>query len=206
MDRKKGMLIAFEGIDGTGKSTQLLQLGRYLKEKGCRVVMTREPSDGPYGRKIRELFVNRREVELAEELELFIKDRRLHVQEVIEPALRQDSIVLTDRYYFSTAAYQGAEGCDPEDIFKKNSFAPEPDAVFLLTIDPALSLERIRSLRGETPNDFEQEEKLARVAELFGSFSHPFIRRIDASGTLEEVQRAIRLEMDLLLQELKYTC
>ncbi|NOQ46214.1 MAG: dTMP kinase, partial [Desulfobulbaceae bacterium] len=83
----RGLLIAFEGIDGTGKSTQLHMLARYLQEQGFAVVETREPTNGPYGKKIRVLYVDRGRCTLEEELELFIRDRRQHVDELIVPAL-----------------------------------------------------------------------------------------------------------------------
>ena len=204
--RIQGILIAMEGIDGTGKSTQLKLLGRYLRVRGCPVVETREPTDGPYGRKIRELFLSRAGTPPEEELELFIEDRRQHVVEVIEPALAQGSIVLTDRYYLSTAAYQGAAGIDPAEIFSRNQFAPEPDLVLLLTLPLELGLVRIRQLRGEVLNDFEQEDQLRQVAELFDSFQHPFIRRIDADAPLEVVAGEIEAAVNRLLQEKKYQC
>jgi hypothetical protein len=92
--------------------------------------------------------------------------------------------VLTDRYYFSTAAYQGAAGMDPGEIFARNAFAPRPDMVIMLTMRPEISLVRIRESRGEELNDFEQEEQLRRVAELFASFDDPCIRRIAADAPL----------------------
>lgn len=106
----RGKLIAFEGIDGTGKSTQIKMLADRLTAEGLSVLSTREPTDGTFGKKIRELFVSREKVSPDEELALFMDDRREHVTSVIEPALAKGMIVLTDRYYFSTAAYQGAEG------------------------------------------------------------------------------------------------
>ncbi|MFZ5799516.1 MAG: dTMP kinase, partial [Thermodesulfobacteriota bacterium] len=148
-DANKGILIAIEGIDGTGKSTQVGLLARYLRGKGCEVIETREPTGGPYGRRIRELFVDRSSCTLEEELNLFIEDRRQHVREVIAPALERGLIVLTDRYYFSTAAYQGAAGMNPAEVFARNSFAPRPDLVILLTMSPEISLVRIRESRGE---------------------------------------------------------
>jgi dTMP kinase len=105
-----GFFIIFEGIDGTGKSTQLHLLAEKLKQLDYAVVSTREPTNGPYGKKIRELFVDRTAATLEEELELFIADRDQHVQEVIAPALADGSIVICDRYYLSTVAYQGARG------------------------------------------------------------------------------------------------
>lgn len=188
----KGRLIAFEGIDGTGKSTQIKLLAEFLSEQGHRVVLTREPTDSTYGRRIRELYVCRENCTPEEELELFIQDRRLHVRELIEPALAAGSIVLTDRYYYSTAAYQGANGIAPATVFARNSFAPRPDLVILLTMPPELSAERICKGRGDQLNAFEQLASLRRVSELFASFADPWLCRIDASLPVASVQEQIR--------------
>lgn len=195
----KGKLIVFEGIDGTGKTSQLKALAAYLGEQGHIVTATREPSDGPYGKKIRALFTKRHTLSLEEELALFIADRKHHVQEVILPALEQGKIVLTDRYYFSTAAYQGAAGCDPESIIEQNSFAPTPDLVLLLTITVAESIRRIREQRQDQLNDFEREEQLEKVAAIFESFQKPWIKRVDASGSFQQVQQRIRKAVQQML-------
>lgn len=202
----KGILIAIEGIDGTGKSTQLRLLARYLRDRGCPVVETREPTNGPFGRRIRELFVNRGSCTLEDELHLFIEDRREHVRAVIAPALAQGQVVLTDRYYFSTAAYQGAAGMDPAAVFARNAFAPRPDLVILLTMRPESSLKRIRESRGEELNDFEQEDQLRRVAELFASFGDPCITRIAAEGPLDNVAKEIQRAVDHLLLARHFGC
>lgn len=195
----RGLFIAFEGIDGTGKSTQLQLLADYLRSRGLEVVETREPTDGPYGRRIRELYVDRGSCTPEEELDLFIQDRKQHVAEVIAPALASGKAVLTDRYYYSTAAYQGAAGCDPDRIFSANSFAPVPDMVLLLTMDPEVSVQRIEQSRGETCNDFEQLEQLKKVADLFAGFSDNCITRIDATDTVDQVQADIRRAVQPLL-------
>ncbi|OQX18877.1 MAG: dTMP kinase [Desulfobulbaceae bacterium A2] len=176
-----GRLIAFEGVDGTGKTTQIALLRERLAASGQAPLVTREPTDGPHGRRLRELFHDRARVGgAAEELELFLADRRQHVAEVIAPALAQERIVLTDRYYFSTAAYQGAAGLDPAEVLAQNSFAPEPDLVLLLTLPLSEALIRIRARPGQPPNDFEQESQLRQVAALYESFTQTCIRRIDA--------------------------
>lgn len=203
---KRGLLIAFEGIDGTGKSTQLPLLADWLRGQGCAVVETREPTDGPYGREIRALYRDRSRVSRERELELFVLDRRQHVTECILPALEQGRIVLTDRYYFSTAAYQGAGGSDPNAIFAANAFAPEPDLVLLLTLPVGEGVARIRDLRGETLNDFEQQEQLEKVAALFASFPHDCIVRIQAARPVAAVQAAIREAVRPLLVHRGFPC
>ena len=203
---KRGLLIAFEGIDGTGKSTQLPLLADWLRGQGCAVVETREPTDGPYGREIRALYRDRSRVSRERELELFVLDRRQHVTECILPALEQGRIVLTDRYYFSTAAYQGAGGSDPAAIFAANAFAPEPDLVLLLTLPVGEGVARIRDLRGETLNDFEQQEQLEKVAARFASFPHDCIVRIQAARPVAAVQAAIREAVRPLLVHRGFPC
>ncbi|PIE57012.1 MAG: dTMP kinase [Desulfobulbus propionicus] len=195
-----GLLIVFEGIDGTGKTTQLHSLAAYLKELGREVTITREPTDGPYGKKLREHFSRRHQLDPDEELALFINDRRQHVHELIMPDLRRGRIILTDRYYFSSAAYQGAAGGDPEAIFARHGFAPEPHLVLLLVLSPEEAVQRIRVSRGDRLNDFEQLTQLRRVAELYQRFTHPCIHRLDASAPFDHVQAAIRQAVQPLLE------
>ena len=177
-----GFLIAFEGIDGTGKSTQIRMLADRLSAQGFDVVTTREPTDGPYGKKIRSLFASRDQLTPAEELSLFMADRRQHVKDLIRPALERGCVVLTDRYYFSTAAYQGAAGHDPQAILTANEeFAPVPDLVILLDLPAEESVRRIRDLRGDILNDFEQLDSLKAVASVFDSFKMAYVKHVDAS-------------------------
>ncbi|PIE59410.1 MAG: dTMP kinase [Desulfobulbus propionicus] len=192
MSNCKGRLIVFEGIDGTGKTTQIRLLEELLCRKGHEVVATREPSDSVYGRRIRELYTNRKAISREEELRLFIEDRKQHVSECIQPALDRGSVVLTDRYYYSTAAYQGAAGADVDEIFAQNEFAPVPDIVLLLTMPVELSVQRIREVRGDKLDDFEQKEQLEKAAVLFSSFIRPEIVRINAADSIEVVHRRVR--------------
>jgi len=198
--RRPGLLIVFEGIDGTGKSTQVRLLAEALRQQGREVVTTFEPTDGPHGRRIRELFTSRDSVSTEEELALFMADRRQHVDEVIRPALAAGQVVLSDRYYLSTAAYQGAAGLDPEAIIAANeAFAPVPDCVLLLEVPISLGRHRIEQLRGEVLNDFEREETLRRVADVFAVIRRDYIKRIDATGSLETVHRAVLAQVLPLL-------
>lgn len=188
---QRGKLIVFEGTDGTGKSTQLRLLRNYLEQRGYPVVATREPTDGRYGQQIRNLYVNRQQYSREEELELFVADRREHVRDLINPCLQQGRTILCDRYYFSTAAYQGALGLNPETILERNSFAPEPDLVLLFQAPLEIGMARITGSRGESLNNFEQREFLEKVAAIFAAIDRPYIRRIDASGSLEVVHRQV---------------
>lgn len=188
---RKGILVVFEGIDGTGKSTQLSLLETALKERGLPVVTTREPTNGKYGRMIRELYVKRDNVTKKEELELFIQDRKEHVKNFLSPSLSEKMIVLCDRYFLSTIAYQGAAGIDIEEVKEKNSFAPVPDICFLFQLSTQESVERITLGRGESLNDFEQEESLAKVAKIFDSLTFPYIRKIKAEQSINELHKHI---------------
>jgi len=108
--------------------------------------------------------------------------------------------VLTDRYYFSTVAYQGAAGLDPALIIAANDFAPRPDLVVLLVMEPEESVRRIEKLRGDLLNDFEQVEQLHKVAALFSSFTEDYIVRINAAAPVRQVQTDIRLAVQPLLK------
>lgn len=187
----KGLLIVFEGTDGTGKSTQMQLLDKYLQDKGYPVVATREPTDGRYGREIRSLYMNRGDYSPERELELFLQDRREHVKNVLLPAIQEGKIVLCDRYFLSTAAYQGARGFDPENIMALNRFAPDPDLALLFQAPIETGFKRITCGRGDQLNDFEQKEGLARVAALFANIKRPYIQLIDASGSIEEVHHMV---------------
>lgn len=186
-----GRLIVFEGIDGTGKSTQISLLGKYLGDRGHEVVVTREPTDGPFGRKIRELYADRKRVSRQEELDLFLADRREHVDTLLLPALSKGKVVLCDRYFLSTVAYQGANGFAPEEILRLNDFAPVPDLALIFDVSVATSLRRITAGRGEELNDFEQEETLTRVSAIFAALDLPYIRRIHAENSIAEIHRDV---------------
>ena len=107
----QGLFIVLEGIDGTGKSSHAKRLASYFSSLGREVVLSREPTDGPWGRKLRDSASTGR-LEPAEELEYFLRDRREHVEKLIRPALAEGKVVILDRYYFSTMAYLGARAFD----------------------------------------------------------------------------------------------
>jgi dTMP kinase len=197
--KQQGRLIVFEGTDGTGKTTQRDLLGQYLQNEGYPVIITKEPTNGPFGMQIRDLYKHRAKYSREEELELFLADRRQHVADLLLPSLRAGKIILCDRYYFSTAAYQGALGFDPEAIIALNGFAPQPDLVLLLKADLDTGLERITVGRGDVLNNFEQKQFLEKVAAIFSAIKRPYIIEIDASGTVEQVHQSVIGQVTKLL-------
>ena len=170
---ERGRLIVVEGVDGAGKSSLVRRFVERLRhERGVEVVASREPTDGVFGAKVRASASTGR-LPLEEELELFEADRRQHVDELIIPALRRGAWVVLDRYYFSTAAYQGARGADPLEILRRNErFAVVPDLMLLLDCTPQVSLERVRG-RGDVANEFERLDALERVRNIFLSIERP---------------------------------
>jgi dTMP kinase len=197
----KGLLITIEGIDGVGKTTQTRMLVEHLKGKGHDVVQLREPTDGIWGKKIKNLTRHGRNVSPKEECQWFLKDRVEDVEEKILPALSQDKIVVMDRYYYSNMAYQGALGLDKERIREENEkFAPRPDLVIILDTLPKVGLERITDKRKEELNYFETLEYQKKVRELFLSMeSYDNVKILDGSKGLEEVQGEIRRVVEGLI-------
>lgn len=189
---QRGLFIVIEGIDGTGKSTQAKRLGEWFVSQGREVVLSREPTDGPWGKRLRESAATGR-LSPEDELRYFLNDRRQHVEETIAPALAAGKVVILDRYYFSTMAYQGARGFDPAEIRRLNEeFAPVPDLLLILDLDVDTAHQRI-GCRGDTANEFEKHESLQRCREIFLSLKdEAFARVIDSNGTLDEVSQRIR--------------
>jgi dTMP kinase len=187
----QGLFIVIEGIDGTGKSTQAKRLAEWFRSRGREVVLSREPTDGPWGKKLRESATTGR-LSPEDELECFLNDRREHVEMTIKPALADGKVVILDRYYFSTMAYQGARGFDPAEIRRRNeAFAPQPDLLLILELSIESAHGRIGS-RGDTVNEFEQRDTLTRCREIFLSLrNEPFARVIDAEPSLNEVSADI---------------
>ena len=196
-----GLFVVFEGLDGAGKTTQLQLLATHLRQAGYEVVCLKEPTDGPWGQKIRQLAQHgRHKVTPDTELEWFLEDRREDVAQNICPALAEGHIVLLDRYYFSTIAYQGAMGYDPEIIRQRNeAFAPQPDLLLLLEITPQQGLRRIRLQRGL--DGFEQLDYLRRVAAIFAAMCFPYLRRIPATVAPEIVHTRICREVHRALAQ-----
>jgi len=184
-------LIVLEGIDGAGKSTQALLLMEKLQAGGYDVVCFREPTEGKWGREIKRKAQHPDSLTPEQELELFQKDRRENVRKNLKPALSKRKIVILDRYYYSTIAYQGAKGIDENLIRKMNKeFVIEPDLVFILDVDPQKGLGRIKNRRSKD-RLFEREEYLVKVREKFNNFRGGHFVHIDALKPVDVIHREI---------------
>jgi dTMP kinase len=190
---KKGFLVAFEGIDGSGKTTQAKLLYEHLTMKGLKVVLSKEPTDSIYGQKIKKLAQGERDLtKPLDEYLLFINDRKIHVENLIKPALQEKKIVILDRYYFSTIAYQGALGLDAVKIKEENeSFSPIPEIVFLLNVPPRIGIVRIQKGREEKPNLFEQEKYLSDVSKVFNALKEDYIVHLDGVDGVDMIHNKI---------------
>jgi dTMP kinase len=200
MRLKKGILIVIEGIDGAGKSTQARRLLKKLRSLGFNAVSFREPTRGKWGRKIKEMARRPDSLSPEEELDLFVKDREENVRKNLRPAVEAKKIVILDRYYYSTIAYQGAKGIDPARIRRMNEkFAVKPDLIFVLDINAAAGLKRIHQ-RKRKDLLFERERYLARVRRIFQSFRGRKFVHLDASRPPGELAAAISGRVLRLLQ------
>jgi dTMP kinase len=146
----KGLFITFEGGDGCGKTTQIKLLDEYLRSKGYKTLLTREPGSKGLGVKLREILLNYDgEVSPVCESFLFLADRAQHVDCIIKPALEEGTIVLCDRHTDSTVAYQGyGRGLDLEQIYRLNKIATsglKPDLTIVLDVDVETSQKRVGS-------------------------------------------------------------
>jgi dTMP kinase len=195
-DVDRGLLIVFEGIDGCGKSTQLELLFATLCDRlpsaQRPIARTKEPTDGPMGRRIRAMARSGERVTAEEELAWFMEDRREHVREFVEPALARGAVVLSDRYWLSNVAYQGARGLDANQILQDNRAEfPDPDLALIFEISAVEGLARVTARGGVAEPAFEELEFLARAEKVYGSLEFPWLRRIDARPEVSEIHAAV---------------
>ena len=198
--RRQGLLVVLEGIDGSGKTTQARRLLRRLRRRGRKAAFFREPTRGRWGREIKRLAARADSATPERELELFVEDRRENVARNLVPALREGKVVVLDRYYFSTIAYQGAKGIDPGRIRRLNeAFAVRPDLVIVLDVEARAGLARIggRRTRDEL---FEREDYLVEVARIFRGFQGPPFVHIDGRCDPRAIAKAIWSHVEPLLR------
>jgi dTMP kinase len=191
---RKGYFFVLEGIDGSGKTSACKILLERLRHDGFDTVYLREPTtESPWGKEIRQRSP-KGELSPSEELELFIKDREWHIQNKIIPALVAGQIILMDRYFFATGAYQsGVTGIPWKEILRMNRediHAPEPDIIFILDVDAETGLARATGRENKANLQFEKIDRLIGVRQVYLEFvehDSGAYEVIDACKTLEEV-------------------
>ena len=203
-----GTFITFEGIDGSGKSTQLRLLGNFLRANGCDALLTREPGGTTLGLRLRAALLDAmEEVDPLTELLVFAADRAQHVRRMLRPALAEGRVVISDRYADATVAYQGAgRGFPPELISQIVQLATEglkPDLTLLfdLAIDESTNRTARRSTgkqAGKIPRDrldIENADFHTRVRDAYLqiALAEPErVKLIDTSGPVEHTQERVR--------------
>lgn len=199
MLKKKGKFIVFEGLDGSGSSTQADMLAKYLREKGRQVFVTKEPTDNVIGGLIRGA-LSKIYVLPDEALQLlFAADRAHHLQRAIEPMLKSDAVVICDRYSWSSIAF-GSISLDRQWLESLQQYFPSPDMVILLRVDPRECIKRI----SENRFDFELFEDLEKSHLVWKTYAwlarrnREFARVVDGEGKPEEVLPRVIKAIQLL--------
>lgn len=191
------MFVTFEGVDGSGKSTQARLLAERLRSEGREVVLTREPGGTPAGERIREILLHGERVAPWAEAALFAAARAQLVDEVIRPALARGADVVSDRYVDSSLAYQGlARGLGVERVLELNLLATSgllPDRTFLILLPPAEAAAR----RGDEPDRIEREgpEFAEEVDRAYREIAKVFGQRVivvDGSLNPEDIAEIVR--------------
>ena len=202
------MFITFEGIEGTGKSTQIALLKARLESLGKRVLVTCEPGGSRIGAELRRVLLSLENRDLCARAELFLylADRAQHVAQVVRPALEAGQVVLCDRFADSTVAYQAfGRGMDAEQLHGLNTLAVDglwPELTILLDLAPEVGLARAvarNTAEGKTVSEgrFEAESMAfhTRVRQGFLTWAGRFperIRCVDAAGSPEEIFATVR--------------
>lgn len=188
----KGKFIVFEGLDGSGQSTQANLLAEFLENKGFSVLTTKEPTlDSAAGKLIREALDGKKKIPPRKLQELYAEDRRKHLNKVIIPNLKKDKVVISDRYCFSSFAYGRLEA--PLDyLLKINDKFLMPDLVFFMDTQPETAVLRIEK-KGKKKTFFEKKEKLKKVYQnykkIFKKFKNVII--INGEKSIKEAHRQI---------------
>lgn len=198
-DDVRGKLVSIEGIDGCGKSTHAKLLARWLRERGYKVVVTDEPTNGPIGRIIKRILRGELRVPVAAEALLFAADRLHHMNKLIVPAMRAGKIVITERYTYSSLAYQSARGLNLQWIAKINDKALKPDLEILIDVPAEVGFRRIRGAR--ELDTFEKDLKLQRRVRrnYLGVCRKDGAKILNGGRPVQEVQEKLRKLVEAVL-------
>lgn len=193
-----GQFIVFEGLDGSGQSTQAELLHKFLSKRGRLAVLTKEPTqDSRAGKKIRKILDKKQKTSPQKLQQLFAQDRKEHLQKTIIPVLKQAKIVISDRYFFSSFAFGAADGLDLKWLIKINKVFLMPDITFILKARPEVCLERIAKRRKQKTL-FEEKAKLAKVWKNYAILAKKFKKVYIVEG--EKPIKQVSSEINNLLR------
>ncbi len=196
---RKDAFIVFEGLDGAGVSTQSVMLDAYLRKKGYRTLLTKEPTTGPIGSMIREALKENWRTSYKSIQLLFCADRARHLEDEILPALDNRKIVICDRYLFSTLAYGFASGVDTHWLFNVNREFRMPDLTIFIDVSPDLSVSRIEKGRNHREL-FEKRETLSKVRRAYLNLAKRFkFKIVNGENGLEETSAEVQQIVDKFL-------
>jgi dTMP kinase len=198
------MFVTFEGVDGSGKTTQAELLAAYLTEQGRDVVSTREPGGTPLGEQVRSLLLEGPEMTAWAEAALFAAARAELAERVIRPALARGAHIVSDRYVDSSLVYQGvARGLGLERVLELNLLAIGdllPDRTFVLEVDAGVAAERVGGTRDRIES--EADDFRDAIAKGYRSLEAIFpqrVRVLDGSLPASQIARAVREELGALV-------
>ncbi|MEM5879368.1 MAG: dTMP kinase [Candidatus Aenigmatarchaeota archaeon] len=201
----KGVFIVLEGIDGSGKSSQSKLLFDFLQKNKIPAILTHEPTDGDIGSLLTNKYLKEVDLPLVDAF-LFAADREEHLKKIVIPALEQGKIVISDRYYHSTLAYQQAQGLELEFLLELNKKFIKPDLTIIIDLEPEIAVERIEKDKNRKMEDrkkFEKVEFLKKVRKNFLELKEILkderIVVIDGNKTKEEVFEAVLSEVKKIL-------
>jgi len=199
----KNLFIVFEGIDGSGKSTQARLTYEWLNKKH-NVILTHEPTDSKYGKKIISIIYNNKKQRIKDTkkvlLKLYTKDRLWHIKNIVVPLMKQGNVVISDRYYYSTIVYQLDES-EWQDYTRKFGYL-KPSITFIVDTPARVALKRIAK-RKKDKAIFENLDFLEKIRKKYlkiKKLKDENIRILDGKGSIEAIFKEVKKEIDKIMR------
>ncbi|MEI7960872.1 MAG: dTMP kinase [archaeon] len=206
-----GAFIVFDGLPGCGKSTMIRKSFEYIYGKSKKydnILVTDEPTNGPHGQKLRELFKKQKSSsDFADEIfELFVLDRKWHIENIIIPCLEKNFVILCDRYKYSSIAYQTVQGTDFNKVFSAHKDFIAPALSIILDVSPCVAYARMNSEKSEKRKESDKFRDLEFISSLRDYFvklpsllPNENIKIIAADVSASDVFANIKIELDKML-------
>ncbi len=206
-----GKFIVFDGLPGAGKSTMIKMAFEYIygrDKKYDNILVTDEPTNGPYGLKLRELFKKQKSSsDFSEEIfDLFCEDRKWHIENIIKPCLKKGFVILCDRYKYSSIAYQTVQGIDFEKVFLRHKDFLPPDLALVFDVSPEIAAKRMAlddSTKRKQSDNFRSSEFVSKLRPFFlkmpSFFPKENIIVVDSNDSVKDVFLVVEKSIDRVL-------